>query len=175
MFFTPAERRLLTCLALLLGAGYLISALRHWNFLPAREVTPATDLCRVTRFDSSTWRSGPGPAQFVDGYLDLNGADSLSLIALPGIGPALSGRILERRRKQSFADLSELLDVKGIGPKRLARLRGYLAISPMGQMAAGHLDSTAGGQPALECRRVASRTVSSAVRRSAMPDSTPDG
>lgn len=65
------------------------------------------------------------------GYLDLNCADSLDLLALPGIGPALCGRILaERRARGRFSDLGELRAVRGIGPKRLEALAAYLKVLP---------------------------------------------
>jgi DNA uptake protein ComE-like DNA-binding protein len=46
--------------------------------------------------------AGPVPASaaaaLANGYLDLNAADSLSLVALPGVGPATAARILAYRR-----------------------------------------------------------------------------
>lgn len=60
--------------------------------------------------------------------LDLNRADSADLVRLPGIGPALAGRILARRRQGRFARVDDLIEVRGIGPATLERLRSLLEV-----------------------------------------------
>ncbi len=61
--------------------------------------------------------------------VSINQADGALLAAIPGIGPALSRRILElRARKKSFSRLEELLEVKGIGPRKFAELQKYLLL-----------------------------------------------
>ena len=55
--------------------------------------------------------------------LDLNTAGLADLDALPGIGPVLAQRILDRRQKQLFTSVDELGEVSGIGPTLLDRLR----------------------------------------------------
>lgn len=63
------------------------------------------------------------------GRLDLNRAGAAELEELPGIGPALSARILEERRARGgFRHVEELLDVQGIGPVVLDRLRPHLEV-----------------------------------------------
>lgn len=75
-------------------------------------------------------RTADAPPPFVGGYLDINRADSSALVALPGIGPALASRILERRRQRPFRSLEDLDEVKGIGPSKLKQLAGYVVILP---------------------------------------------
>ena len=53
------------------------------------------------------------------GRVSLNSADSWTLQSLPGVGPALAGRIISARPYNSVGDL---LDVSGIGPATFARL-----------------------------------------------------
>lgn len=56
--------------------------------------------------------------------LDLNRATLDELIALPGIGPVLARRIIEHRETHGgFKSVEELLEVRGIGPKRLAQIK----------------------------------------------------
>jgi len=65
--------------------------------------------------------------------LDLNTATEKELAGLPGIGPVLARRIVEyRRRHGPFRSPEDLLAIKGIGPRRLERLRPYLNFGPGG-------------------------------------------
>lgn len=59
--------------------------------------------------------------------VDLNRATALELQTLPGIGAVLAQRIVAHRQTRgSFHSVEELLEVKGIGQKRLERLRPLL-------------------------------------------------
>jgi competence protein ComEA len=63
--------------------------------------------------------------------VDVNRASAAELEAVPGIGPATAEAILALRAKRGgFTKLEELLEVKGIGPKKLQTLAPYLAIVP---------------------------------------------
>lgn len=61
--------------------------------------------------------------------IDPNTADLDALTSLPGIGPALAGRILaDRAANGPYRRAADLLRVKGIGPATLARIRSRLSI-----------------------------------------------
>jgi competence protein ComEA len=56
---------------------------------------------------------------------DVNQADQATLESIRGIGPVLSGKILDERSKGSFKDWSDLMQrVKGIGVGNAARFSG---------------------------------------------------
>ncbi|MEM9067794.1 MAG: helix-hairpin-helix domain-containing protein [Myxococcota bacterium] len=59
--------------------------------------------------------------------LDLNEATATDLELLPRVGPAIAGRIVEAR---PFDSVDDLLRVRGIGPRTLARLRPMVMVSP---------------------------------------------
>ncbi|HHW13601.1 MAG TPA: helix-hairpin-helix domain-containing protein [Firmicutes bacterium] len=61
--------------------------------------------------------------------LNLNRATASELEALPGIGPALARRIVVYREAQGpFRTVEQLQEVSGIGPARLARLKGLVCV-----------------------------------------------
>ncbi len=61
--------------------------------------------------------------------ISLNTATKEELIALPGIGEALSARIIAFREQYGpFESLEELTLVSGIGDKLLAKIRDYLVL-----------------------------------------------
>lgn len=68
-------------------------------------------------------------AQAGSGKLSLNQVTAEQLEQLPGIGPALSQRIIEHRTKLgSFRSVEELTEVSGIGPKLFAKIRDQLTV-----------------------------------------------
>jgi competence ComEA-like helix-hairpin-helix protein len=69
-------------------------------------------------------------AQRLSGKLDINKATSAELEALPGIGPGLAARIVEQRRiAGGFRSVEDLLTVRGIGEKTLAKFRQWVYVS----------------------------------------------
>lgn len=64
--------------------------------------------------------------------IDVNAAGEAELSQLPGVGPALSRRIVDRRVTAGpFTRAEDLLSVPGIGPATLERLRPHLR--PLGE------------------------------------------
>ena len=63
------------------------------------------------------------------GFISLNRASSSQLESLPGIGPALAGRILAYRDEiGSFASVEQLLEVTGIGSKLFEEIKGSITL-----------------------------------------------
>jgi competence protein ComEA len=66
--------------------------------------------------------------------LDINRATVEELQALPGIGEVLARRVVERRTALgSFNTVEDLLEVKGIGEKRLNSLRPLILVGDQTQ------------------------------------------
>lgn len=63
------------------------------------------------------------------GLISLNRATLEQLNSLPGVGPALAGRILDfRKANGSFSSIEQLQDVSGIGPKVFAEISPLLTL-----------------------------------------------
>lgn len=55
--------------------------------------------------------------------VDINKADQATLETVKGVGPGLSGKLLDERKKGSFKDWGDLIErVGGVGPGNAARL-----------------------------------------------------
>lgn len=63
--------------------------------------------------------------------IDPNTAGERELAFVPGLGRGLAAEIVaDRGRDGPFREVDDLLRVRGIGPRRLARAREALAIAP---------------------------------------------
>ena len=64
-----------------------------------------------------------------DTPVSLNRSSMEELMSLPGVGPALAGRIVEyRERHGPYRKITDLLAVAGIGPKSLERIRPLVVL-----------------------------------------------
>jgi comEA protein len=62
--------------------------------------------------------------------INLNTATSEQLQQVPGIGPSTADKILQMRKSYgAFKSVDDLLAVRGIGPKRLEKMRKYLIVA----------------------------------------------
>ena len=134
--FTPGEKRaiLLILAAFLVAAGYRII---RFQAEPQPVTISARDSLAVEAIKKAYLAATPpdsdqasATADGDGGSLNLNTATRMQLEALPGIGPVLAGRILEaRERAGSFSELEDLLEVPGIGVKRLETIRPFVTLT----------------------------------------------
>jgi competence ComEA-like helix-hairpin-helix protein len=61
--------------------------------------------------------------------ININTAEATELQQVPGIGPSTAQKILDTRKSYgNFKSVDDLLAIKGIGPKKLDKMRKYLTI-----------------------------------------------
>jgi comEA protein len=61
--------------------------------------------------------------------VNINTATSEELQQVPGIGPATADKILQMRKSYgAFKSVDDLLAIRGLGPKRLEKMRKYLTV-----------------------------------------------
>lgn len=109
-----------------------------WTAGPARQAAAAALL--ITAAAGLSWSVGArrplaGPrapgVTLPDRRIDLNGARPAELRLLPGVGPALSERIVaEREAGGPFQNLEDLQRVRGIGPRTAAGLELHVVFGP---------------------------------------------
>ena len=147
---TPSERRVLVALLCWIASGIVLDAFlahRPHSLVPLLGPERAQDVALAGGGDAAALAAlaapssaafSPGAAKAraasgsphgrklaydAEGRLDLNVADSTELVLLPGVGPALAGRILAARAGRGrFRSPQDLLEVRGIGEKTLAKL-----------------------------------------------------
>jgi competence ComEA-like helix-hairpin-helix protein len=62
--------------------------------------------------------------------INLNTATAAQLQEVPGIGPVTADKILKMRKSYGpFKSVDDLRAIKGIGPKRLDKMRKYLTVA----------------------------------------------
>jgi competence ComEA-like helix-hairpin-helix protein len=61
--------------------------------------------------------------------VNLNTANSEELQLVPGIGPTTADKILKMRKSYGpFKSVDDLLAIRGLGPKRLEKMRKFLTV-----------------------------------------------
>ncbi|MFH1654229.1 MAG: helix-hairpin-helix domain-containing protein [Pseudomonadota bacterium] len=68
-------------------------------------------------------------AQQFSGSVNINTASAEELTLLPGIGAKKAEMIVEYRQSKPFKSVEEVMEIKGIGDKMLAKLRPMLRVS----------------------------------------------
>src|SRR5260370_31033480 len=65
--------------------------------------------------------------------VNINTANSEELQQVPGIGPGTAEKILQMRKSYgAFKSVDDLLAIRGLGPKRLEKMRKYLTVGKDG-------------------------------------------
>lgn len=87
---------------------------------------------RAPKARSRVQRPAPRAAVIVEpsiGPLDLNRASEIDLDRLPGIGPAVAGRIIARRDSIGrYRRVEDLDSVKGVGPALIEKIRAHVVV-----------------------------------------------
>ncbi len=78
---------------------------------------------------SQTPRAGYAVPQAGSTMVNINTAGPSDLDRLPGVGPSTAQKIMEyRTRVGRFSSVEQLLEVKGIGPKKLEQMRPFVTL-----------------------------------------------
>lgn len=108
-------------------------------YVPSRDETAAsqgrvfTGPVAGARAITSTARCGGASSDKLrmagEGAVNINTAGAEELQRLPGVGPATAAKIMEYRSQIGrFRSAGQLMDVKGIGPKKLEKMRPFVKL-----------------------------------------------
>lgn len=77
----------------------------------------------------ASWSTQAGSSGQPAGKININTATAEQLESLPGIGPVTARAIIEYRKQNGgFRSVEELLEVRGIGEKRLEQIRPFVVV-----------------------------------------------
>ncbi len=94
---------------------------------PGVGVSVAPGLGASVRQSGSSRAGGSGTPE--GGLININTAGPEELDRIPGVGPAIAQKILEYRSQIGrFTTVDQLMDIKGIGPKNLEKMRPFVAL-----------------------------------------------
>ena len=103
--------------------------------------------------------------------INLNTANAAQLELVPGIGPSTAEKILQARKSYgSFKDVDDLLAIRGIGQKRLDKMRKYLTVgstTTAKKASGGSAPSTPGAAKGKAVAPNGTATKATAVKKSA--------
>lgn len=78
----------------------------------------------------SSGRSSSGKLSIPgQGFVNINTASPEELQQLPGVGPSTAQKIIDHRTEiGTFTSVDQLMDVKGIGPKKMEKIKPFVAL-----------------------------------------------
>ncbi len=145
LIFTRQEQRFVVFLlvSFLLGLGVTYYKKRH--FIAEREELTARHPEILEKFNLQQRSASHQPEEnneivnnqdthltkkkFV-GKVNINSANVDELQALPKIGPALAGRIIEYRKAHGpFTSIADIENVKGIGEKTFNKIKNHICVN----------------------------------------------
>jgi len=116
-FFTPDERNIIIFIVVFLVIGLIV--------LNVKNISSILDADSTSTVQDSIKKVVEKSREPM--MININIADIETLAELPGIGPAKAQAMFEYRTQQeSLSSLIELVNIKGIGKKTLAKLLPYL-------------------------------------------------
>ena len=92
-------------------------------------VVAANALAAGGKASTATRGSGDKLRNPGEGTVNINSADIAGLQRLPGVGPSTAQKIIDYRSQiRRFSSAEQLMDVKGIGPKKYEKMKPFVSL-----------------------------------------------
>lgn len=138
--FTPQERMIILFLigALLVGGIIYIYKLKNPSFAPELKIIKGEKSLEASTKEKEKLQKIIKETKemlfdtqkgMLHKKININTASREDLMLLPGIGPTYADRIIEyRNKKHTFRDITEIMEVKGIGEKIFNQLKDKITV-----------------------------------------------
>jgi len=127
--FTTEEKKIILTLTVLLLIGVLAKIIKEKVFLNSSETLKLIAVSDEIKGIYSDPDSVVSNSDSVSTLINLNTADEVELVNLPGVGPSLAKKIITKRDElDGFKSIEDLLNVSGIGEKKMENLRSKVTI-----------------------------------------------
>lgn len=96
---------------------------------PTASASPGAAESRARVGRSTAGRRNEAAKPTLSGKIDINRAGASELEKLPGVGPATASSIIEYRKAAGgFAKPEDIMNVKGIGPKKFGQIQRHIVV-----------------------------------------------
>lgn len=127
--FTNEEKKIVIALTVLLFIGIISKIIKEKVFLNSSETLKLIAVSEEVKGIYSASDSIGSSLDSLSSLINLNTADEVELINLPGIGPNLAKKIIAKRNELGgFKAIDDLILVPGIGSKKLEKLRSKVTL-----------------------------------------------
>jgi len=83
---------------------------------------------QVVTFDKSENKTETTSKKTTSKLIDINKASRVQLMKLPGVGEKTAEKIIEHRNSNPFSKPEDIMNVKGIGPKKFEKMKDMIEV-----------------------------------------------
>lgn len=144
--FTSQERMVIQFLIISIAIGLITGVVRKKYFSPdfSQQIENDIELFKNTTkkkissysnlIENTSTKTGDIEDEKSVKSLNINTANKTDLLALPKVGPVTAERIINYRNDYGpFKSVDDLLNIKGIGPKTLAKMKPLITVGTNGK------------------------------------------
>ena len=130
--FTQQEKLIIKFLLGVIMLGIVVTGYRHWfgeSVPSAEKEILAFQAAAVRVAEEKEKNPNENRKNHLLKSVNINTSDKADIMTIPRIGPVTAERIILHREDHGlYNSVEELLNVKGIGPKTLEKIRTYIKI-----------------------------------------------